>query len=466
MSDKQQMTPADWRTYTYQCRPDIVFALSDMPFTNLPYSQKRLTKSIERSAAWLAHLLQPQASPLATTITTDTLFLSSTISAVSVMQQPPDYRPNIFVHLAGCTSLPARRAFSDSLIETLHGKEAEMVKPLRCLDDGVDGYVFDLVPLRIPPASVKPIRSEDGQKAAKQPPNSNPNPIPPIDGDPNSEDHAILMRTSTSSLLQASLSSLPPTKPRLVNSACSPHEILRLIRDVGVDVFDAQWALNAANIGVALDFVFPAPVRYTTVRDGRIRNSRKNLGHNLYDKAYEFDFGSLAESMRGALSDRAADVDRPVCPCAACSPVRPRVRYHIVHAPSDVVMEMEEVETDYNPPYTRAYIHHLLHTHEMAAHTWLVMHNLAVLDTFLGSVRQVLRQKIEGFEGEVARFEGIYDEGTFDEEGEGKGSLFWEAKKCWREVDLARGKGRLGREKAKMKSDELATASKDLGGGF
>jgi queuine tRNA-ribosyltransferase len=32
-------------------QPDIAFALSDTPFTAAPHSQKRLIKSIERSAA-------------------------------------------------------------------------------------------------------------------------------------------------------------------------------------------------------------------------------------------------------------------------------------------------------------------------------------------------------------------------------------------------------------------------------
>jgi len=41
------------------------------------------------------------------------------------------------------------QAFSESLLETLQGKEAEVVKPLKCLDDGVVGYLFDLVPLRL-----------------------------------------------------------------------------------------------------------------------------------------------------------------------------------------------------------------------------------------------------------------------------------------------------------------------------
>lgn len=60
-------------------------------------------------------------------------------------------------------------------------------------------------------------------------------------------------------LLRASLDPLPFAKPRLVTDVRSPHEILRLIRDIGVDVFDAGWAVKAADIGIALDFIFPVP---------------------------------------------------------------------------------------------------------------------------------------------------------------------------------------------------------------
>jgi queuine tRNA-ribosyltransferase len=46
-----EVTIADWRSYVLTMQPDIAFALSDTPFTAAPHSQKRLTKSIERSAA-------------------------------------------------------------------------------------------------------------------------------------------------------------------------------------------------------------------------------------------------------------------------------------------------------------------------------------------------------------------------------------------------------------------------------
>lgn len=111
-------------------QPDIAFALCDTPFTAAPHSQKRLVKSIERSAAWLADLLRPVEN------TTD---------------DSPASTLNVFVHMAGGTSTSVRRAFSQSLVETLHGMEANAVKPLLCLDEGVAGYAFDLAAFHVRP---------------------------------------------------------------------------------------------------------------------------------------------------------------------------------------------------------------------------------------------------------------------------------------------------------------------------
>lgn len=462
----RKITPGDWNIYTRQCKPDIIFALSDMPFINSPYSQKRLTKSIQRSAAWLASLLQPQSISPAPAPAPP----SFDEPAVDANDNTNDYHPNIFIQLVGSTSLPARRAFADSLIETLDDNEADALRPLHSLDDGVHGYVFDLVPLRGALSASNAVRSRDKQENEHQLPTSNslPLPIPAANGDANLDNDTASTGTSNLiPLLQASLFRLPPAKPRIVNSSHSPHEMLRLIRDVGIDIFDARWALDAANIGVGLDFVFPAlPIPHTAhVPVGNVRNGKRDLGHNFYDEKYEFDFGCLAGSMRGAALalevDVEADVDRPVCPCAACSPVRPRAKDRLVHDLSGVEddtnteneNELEgegEGEAWYNPPYTRAYIHHLLHTHEMVAHAWLVMHNLTVLDAFLGGVRRVLKEEgREGFVREMERFEGVYDEGMCGGPEEG---LFEEARRCWREVELVRGKGRLRRERAKKEN--------------
>ena len=85
----------------------------------------------------------------------------------------------------------------------------------------------------------------------------------------------------------------------------------------------------------------------------------------------------------------------------------------------------------------------------MAAHTFLALHNLAVLDTFFAGVRRILSERPEAFSQEITRFEQVYD---------GKLGVLAEARKTWTEVSLARGKGRMAREREKLKQDTLGTA--------
>lgn len=346
-------------------------ALSDVPSTGPPYSQKRIAKSIERSATWLAHFLTP----------TDA------------------YLPHVLVHMSGGTSIPARRAFADSLLEKLEEKEAEAIKPHKCLDDGVAGYVFELAFL-IQSLTVETEPSDQKPETSRLVP-----------------------------LIQASLSSLPSDKLRFVNSARSPHEILRLIRHVGVDLFDSHWAQRAADIGVALDFSFPAQDRGSYRKR---RNGKRDVGHNLYDTCYAQDFSPLAACFRGrADNDVAATSD--VCDCLACSPKAPSTI--IAHSSADTI----ELHDEYLAPFTRAYLHHLLHTHEMSAHTLLTMHNLTVLDIMFAKIRSTIKQfGVEEYAAQVDRFEAEYDEEL---------EILEEARNMWEQVDLARGKGRLAREK-------------------
>ncbi|KAJ7124903.1 tRNA-guanine(15) transglycosylase-like protein [Mycena epipterygia] len=356
----RKVSPAQWRAYVRACAPDVVLALPDIPHTPPPFSQKRITKSITRGAVWLAHLLAPAPEPPL----------------------------NILVHMAGGLSAPARHAFAESLVETLHGQEAAAVAPHTCLDHGVVGYVLDLLPLRrAMDASADPV-------------------------------HAPARRAEeTIALFKASLAPTAPAKLRVVNSAASPHEILRLVRSVGIDMFDAKWAQDAAHVGVALDFTFPvAAVRNT--------GKQRDLGHNLYRTQYAHDFSRFAESV--------AD-----CPCCACSPVTSAtvISHSVldVHAPGPAPLS----------PYTRAYVHHLLHTHEMGAHALLTTHNLAVLDAFFAGVRGVL-QRGEDFGMHVDRFVAEHDEGL---------AVVEEARAMWKDVDVARGKGRLARERAEEETD-------------
>ena len=378
-------------------------ALSDIPFTSGSYSQKRITKSIERSASWLANILRP-------------------LPGRHVSAGAAAHLPNVLVHMAGGTTPVARQAFSQSLLDPLFDKEAEAIKPLNNLDQGVAGYTFDLAPLHksLSPASPH-APTKNGLVGAID--NFSAPPAPSV-------------IKQVVSLIRTSLEPLPATKPRFVHSAGSPHEILALIRDVGIDLFDAHWAQRAADIGVALDFVFPAPPTTTGAPDAAPRE----IGHNFYDKRYSHDFSSFADTLRSCSAEQ--DDKRPPCTCLACAPLRPSEPLKL--------SRLDEVAPFQTPvPYTRAYMHHLLHTHEMAAHALLTLHNLAVLDTFFAGVRQVLSEQPEVFHQEISRFEHMYD---------GRLGVLSEAKLAWTEVSLARGKGRLAREREKLKQETLGTA--------
>jgi hypothetical protein len=413
-------------------QPDIAFALSDTPFTAAPHSQKRLTKSIERSAAWLADLLRP---------------------VENTTGDSPTPTLNVFVHMAGGTSTSARRAFSQSLTETLHGLEANAVKPLLCLDEGVAGYAFDLAAFHVRPAPLSQndrggvIEIAENSLVLQNSESLAQTSTPDAAGTPTSP--------TLDELLRASLDPLPIAKPRLVTDVRSPHEILRLIRDIGVDVLDAGWAVKAADIGVALDFIFPVPSGQDSGPDYR----KREIGHNLYDAKYAHDFVSLTNAFTAG-RNRTSLSEAPVCPCIACSPIAPASPIH--HSKIDVQLHQARSDDDTNrkflPPFTRAYLHHLLHTHEMSAHTLLVAHNVAVLDALLTGVRTILsghadqNEAAAVFSREVTRFEEVYD---------GAMSVFHTARDNWKDVKYARGKGRLAREAQKDK-DVLSVPSTEV----
>ncbi|KAG2144108.1 uncharacterized protein EDB93DRAFT_1087790 [Suillus bovinus] len=443
MRGVKKVTPADWRSYVLTMQPDIAFALSDTPFTVAPHSQKRITKSIERSAAWLADLLRPVEN------TMDDSPAESTPIAL-----------NVFVHMAGGTSTSARRAFSHSLMETLHGLEADAVKPLLCLDEGVAGYAFDLAALHVRAAPLSTRNDEGGgieiaenslilqnSESLAQAPTPNTVDTPTSLSSSMIEPLSFLSLAPTlDELLRASLDPLPIAKPRLVTDVRSPHEILRLIRDIGVDVFDAGWAVKAADIGVALDFIFPVPSGHDSSPDHR----KCDIGHNLYDAKYAHDFVSLSNAFLAGCN-RTSSSNTPICSCVACSPVAPTTPIH--HSKVDVQSHQAHLDDgksreQYLPPFTRAYLHHLLHTHEMSAHTLLVAHNVAVLDALLTGVRTILSGHADQHEAaaifarEVTRFEEVYD---------GDMSVLHTARDNWKDVKYARGKGRLAREARKDK---------------
>lgn len=347
------------------------------------------------------------------------------------MPKNPKDRPNLFVHLAGGINPSARQAFSQALTETLFGPEADQVKPLKILDDAITGYTFDLVPLR---------------KALKW----------------DTEAEKTLVH-----LIQASLEPLPSGKLRIANSVRGPQDVLQLISTTGVDLFDSQWSIYLATFGVALDFTFPIPSSLTNHPPTRTReNGKTDIGHNLYDGRYATDFNRLStlfldgrsKSFIPASSGGVAKEQR-WCPCVACSPVPPRTQ--LKHSKVDEHVPDPSVPLEYHGAHTRAYVHHLLHTHEMSAHALLTTHNLSVVDQFFTDIRSVLeRGGVDGFREEVRKFRDWYDDDEVvgpptrdlneaDEVEIVGGTIGWEAKRDWMSVDKARGKGRLAREKEK-----------------
>ncbi|KAI0646792.1 tRNA-guanine(15) transglycosylase-like protein [Trametes meyenii] len=421
----RKVTASAWKSYVQKCRPDIVVALSDTPFTPAPHSQKRLTKSIERSIAWIAELL---CAP------------TETSSAGS--------RPrHILLHMAGGSNADARSEFADRLTDPVEQRDVDALAPFNTLDEGVAGYVFDLLPLRIALlAESRPLSPDEADLAGGL--------IRVSDRHRSSPQSSSCL----ADLLQTSLQNLPQDKPRVVNSPASPHEVLRLVRDVGVDLVDSFWAQRASDMGIALDFRFPVPDDLV-VSPGNLLTPRKresgklDLGHNLFHSIYRHDHSRLASSF---LDGRSASSDdnpkRHVCECAACSPRAPSSR--ILHSAVDIQAWQDPTcptsPSALQPPSTRAYVHHLLHTHEMSAHALLTMHNLSVFSAFLAGIRAVVKDAgPEAFAREVARFEEAYDEDLL---------LWGEAETMWLEVEWARGKGRLAREKEKQAQSTIGTA--------
>ncbi|KAG9023266.1 hypothetical protein FS837_005887 [Tulasnella sp. UAMH 9824] len=198
-----------------------------------------------------------------------------------------------------------------------------------------------------------------------------------------------------------------------------------------LDLFDSHFAQQAADWGVALDFRFRAPSSQPDA-------APVDIGVNLYDVEHEMEFNRFAKSLRGGAEED--DASLPICPCIACTPKFSPTP--ILHSSIDETPTDEEGPA---PPFTRGYVHHLLHTHEMTAHVLLAAHNLSVLSKFFADIRVFLAEVSsapdaeERFNEEIRQFEQQYKRPD---------ELMRKAKVNWEEVNLARGKGRLAREKA------------------
>lgn len=218
---------------------------------------------------------------------------------------------------------------------------------------------------------------------------------------------------SVPTLLLASLAPLPLAKPRVALAASGPHNILRLVRDVGIDLFVDEWSSLCATSGVALDFAFPVaiPLPETT--------SKLDVGLNCFDPALAKSFIPLSSS-----------------PLA--TPTPPPLLLPFL-SPSQAASYHPAAST----PPTRAYLNHLLTAHELTAHVLLALHNQVVMHNFFSAIRTVLEADDTGvaFASAVDAFFAMYEEGTAFSGG--RYPCLVAAQEGLAKVNSVRGKGTL-----------------------
>jgi len=147
---------------------------------------------------------------------------------------------------------------------------------------------------------------------------------------------------SRAGLIKAALDHLPAQKLRHVSGLGMPEEILEAI-ELGVDILDSSYPVTLTNCGYAMTF----PV------DMLAENS---------------DFSKLDSTDDTKINVRSAEYRKdklplvPGCPCLTCS------------------------------RHNRAYVHHLLNTHEMLAHALLDIHNNYHFLQFVKHIRASIMQ--------------------------------------------------------------------------
>ena len=225
--------------------------------------------------------------------------------------------------------------------------------------------------------------------------------------------------SSIQELISASISRFSPLLPRLVLCPQGPHEILRLIAGNGIDLLMDAWSTDLSTIGVALNFCFSMRNDPESVQEDSKVKKQCDLGINLFSDSYASDFATLASS---------------------------DLRTRLVKAYSPEALGDEP---------TRAYVHHLLHTHEMTSHVLLAMHNTCVMDLFMAGIRDSIRNGT--FQRHKEAFEDVYME---------KMQCETEAREAWRKVHRERGKGRLkglGQERRDEPAVPLVSALESVG---
>lgn len=196
----------------------------------------------------------------------------------------------------------------------------------------------------------------------------------------------------SSELLNASLANIDASKPRLALCPGGPHEVLELVSTHGLDLFMDEWSTALSSVGIALDFKLGGSAEEQALD----AQTQQTLGISLFDSKYARDFTPLASPATMELL---------------------KSRYG-----SEALGDLP----------TKAYLYHLLHAHEMTSHVLLAMHNTCVMDLFMASIRDAIR------EGKLQKYKALFDK-TYTR----KLQAWEEANAHWAQVNSERGKGRL-----------------------
>eukprot|EP01132_Coremiostelium_polycephalum_P004562 gene4562-5685_t len=139
---------------------------------------------------------------------------------------------------------------------------------------------------------------------------------------------------------------LPKDKPRLISGLGTPEEILSLV-ELGVDLFSTNYPNLVTEWGYALTFEYNFE-KLQQQQQSNNANEDNNEGEdndskmNLWNTKYVIDTQPIIKG----------------CPCFTCT------------------------------QHTRAYIHHLLNTHEMLAEVLLTIHNISHYIGFFSEIRK------------------------------------------------------------------------------
>ncbi|EGG14265.1 hypothetical protein DFA_12035 [Cavenderia fasciculata] len=134
---------------------------------------------------------------------------------------------------------------------------------------------------------------------------------------------------------------LPSDKPILITGIGAPEQVLSLI-EMGIDLFSTNYPNTLTEFGHALTFTYKYDDLKNVDDSSKLKGSSKM---NLWDVKYVIDATPIYDQ----------------CPCFTCK------------------------------NHTRAYIHHLLNTHEMTAQVLLTIHNVSHYTGFFVEIQNSIK---------------------------------------------------------------------------